>query len=182
MRDPMRSLLTELSDEFGSLRMFRPNRDVRFSRDKSPYKLWTAATTESHAVGGVGYYLEASATGVVGGYGAMLLASDQLRRFRAALDDEVSGAEFERIERRLASRSLPVSHGAEEPLRSSPRGYPADHPRIRFLRWKGAAVVREWPRAEWMHTRETIDAIRDVWRAAAPLKTWLDTHVVDRSP
>ena len=39
VREPMRALLTDLSEEFGPLRMFRPNRDVRFSADKSPYKL-----------------------------------------------------------------------------------------------------------------------------------------------
>ncbi|GHG47000.1 hypothetical protein GCM10011331_07440 [Flavimobilis marinus] len=122
VRTPMRSLLAELSDEFGPLRLFRPNRDMRFSTDKSPYKLWTGATSEAQAVGGIGYYLEISAKGVVTGYGAMLLAPDQLRRYRAAIDDERSGAEFEELIDVLAARSLPVSHGAEDPLKTAPRG------------------------------------------------------------
>lgn len=87
VRKPMRSLLADLSNEFGPLRMFRPNRDVRFSADKSPYKLWTGATSESRAVGGIGYYLEVSATRIVTGYGAMLMTADQVRRFRAAIDE-----------------------------------------------------------------------------------------------
>lgn len=177
VREPMRALLADLSHEFGPLRMFRPNRDVRFSADKSPYKLWTGATSEAQAVGGIGYYLEASAKGIVTGYGAMLLAPDQLRRYRAAIDDDRSGPEFERLVDALAGRSLPISHGAEEPLKTAPRGYSAEHPRIRYLRWKGAAVVQEWPRADWMHTSEALDAIRGVWRGAEPLKNWLDAHV-----
>ncbi len=51
VRDPMKALLADLDDEFPPLRMFRPNRDLRFSKDKSPYKLWVGATSESRAVG-----------------------------------------------------------------------------------------------------------------------------------
>lgn len=177
VRAPMRSLLTELADEFGPLRLFRPNRDLRFSADRSPYRLWAGATSEAQAVGGIGYYLEVSAGGIVAGYGAMLFAPDQLRRFRAAIDDETSGTEFDRLATALASQRLPLTHGAEEPLKTAPRGCSPDHPRIRFLRWKGAAVVREWPVADWMHTPETLDRVRGAWRAAAPLKSWLEAHV-----
>lgn len=177
VRTPMRALLADLSDEFGPLRMFRPNRDVRFSADKSPYKLWAGATSESQAVGGIGYYLEASATRIVTGYGAMLMAPDQLRRYRAAIDDHTSGTEFETLIDTLAARSLPVSHGAEEPLKTAPRGYPTEHPRIQYLRWKGAAIVQEWPRDDWMYTTRARDAIRDVWQGAEPLKAWLDRHI-----
>lgn len=180
VRTPMRSLLADLSDEFGQLRMFRPNRDVRFSTDKSPYKLWTGATSESQAVGGLGYYLEVSATRIVTGYGAMLMTSDQLRCFRAAIDDEATGSEFEELSGSLAAQSLPVSAGAEEPLKTAPRGYSAEHPRIRYLRWKGAAIVQEWPKADWTHTCRARDAIRGVWRGAEPLKAWLETHVSEQ--
>lgn len=178
VRTPVRELLAELSEEFGPLRMFRPNRDVRFSSDKSPYKLWTGATSEARAIGGIGYYLEASATGVVTGYGAMLMASDQLRRFRAAIDDDTSGNEFAQLLSALAAQSLPLSHGAEEPLKTAPRGYSAEHPRLQYLRWKGAAVIQEWLKDAWMHTPETLDAIRSVWHGAEPLKTWLDRYVL----
>ncbi|WP_375001949.1 DUF2461 domain-containing protein [Aeromicrobium sp. CTD01-1L150] len=177
VRAPMGSLVGQLSDEFGPLRMFRPNRDVRFSKDKSPYKLWTGATSESQAVGGIGYYLEVSAHGIVTGYGAMLMAPDQLRRFRVAIDDEVSGTEFEQLMDTLAASSLPVSHGAEEPLKTAPRGYSMDHPRIQCLRWKGVAIVQEWTTADWMCTPEAGNAIRGVWQGAAPLRTWLETHI-----
>lgn len=177
VRKPMRSLLADLSNEFGPLRMFRPNRDVRFSADKSPYKLWTGATSESRAVGGIGYYLEVSATRIVTGYGAMLMTADQVRRFRAAIDDGASGGEFEEVTASLAAQSLPVSSGAADPLMTAPRGYSGKHPRIRYLRWKGAAVVQEWPKAAWMHTSSAHGAIHDIWRGAEPLKAWLETHV-----
>lgn len=177
VRDPMRALLAELADEFGPLRMFRPNRDVRFAKDKAPYKLWAGATSESRAVGGIGYYIEVSAARLVTGFGAMAMARDQLERFRAAIDDEQSGQAFEEMRHKLASESIPVSPGIVPPLKVGPRGYPSDHPRAEVLRWKGAAVVQEYDRAPWMHTREALDRVRTVWRGAAPLEAWLGAHV-----
>ncbi|MGD9695944.1 MAG: DUF2461 domain-containing protein [Thermoleophilia bacterium] len=177
VRGPMLALLAELDDEFGPLRMFRPNRDLRFSRDRSPYRLWAGATSESRAVGGIGHHLRVSAAGLAVGYGAMALARDQLRRFRVALDDEGSGREFEDLLATLARRSLPVTCGIDPPLKRVPPGYPTAHPRAELLRWKGAAVVREQARAGWMHTAEALDRIRDVWRGARPLREWLAAYV-----
>lgn len=177
VRDPMQVLVETLSAEFGPLRLFRPNRDTRFSNDKSPYKLCIAASSESQAVGGVGYYLEASARGMIAGYGAMVMDADQLRRFREAIDAEESGRAFERLCESQASRSLPVSPGFHELLKTAPRGYSVDHPRIEYLRWKGAVIVQEWPLADWMHTPEVLNMVRGVWCGAVPLRDWLDTYV-----
>lgn len=177
VRQPMLALLADLAEEFPPLRMFRPNRDVRFAKDKSPYKLWAGATSESRAVGGTGYYLEVSASGLVTGYGAMAMSRDQLQRFRAAIDDETSGHQFEKVLATLTGRSLPVTSGAESPLKSCPRGYASTHPRSQFLRWKGAVVIQEYDKADWMHTPKTLDTVRDVWHGAQPLKDWLDAHV-----
>jgi len=179
VRQPMQVLLADLNGEFPPLRMFRPNRDVRFSKDKSPYKLWAGATSESRAVGGTGYYLRVQASGVVTGCGAMVMARDQLQRFRASLDDDASGHRFEELTTELAARSLPVTSGAEPPLKGAPPGYPKSHPRAEFLRWKGAVIVKEYERAEWMHAPEALGRIRDVWRGAEPLKEWIDTQVGD---
>lgn len=177
VRKPMSALLAELAEDFGPLRMFRPNRDIRFAKDKSPYKLWTGATSESRAVGGIGYYLSVSATQLVTGYGAMVMASDQLQRFRAAIDAEKSGREFEDLLIALAGNALPVTSGAEPPLKKVPAGYPVTHPRAEILRWKGAAVVQEYDKADWMLTSEALSRIRDVWHGAQPFKDWLSTHV-----
>lgn len=176
-RDPMKALLADLNDEFPPLRMFRPNRDVRFSKDKSPYKLWVGATSESRAVGGIGYYLRVDASGLATGYGSMMMARDQLQRFRAALDADSSGHRFQELTIRLAAKSLPVTCGAQPPLKTSLQGYSKTHPRIEFLRWKGAAVIKEYAKADWMSTPEAFDRVREIWRGADPLKEWMDTHV-----
>ena len=173
VKAPMSELVDELSSEFGPLRMFRPNRDLRFTQDKSPYKLWTGATSTPQATGGIGYYLSVSATGITTGYGAMRMTTDQLRRFRGAIDADASGIRFEEITQQLATQGLPVSPGADQPLKNAPRGWSTDHPRINFLRWKGAAVVQ--------HTPQVHDRIRDTWAAVEPLRAWLNEHVSPRN-
>ena len=102
VKAPMSALVDELSGEFGPLRMFRPNRDLRFARDKAPYKLWTGATSTPQATGGIGYYLSVSTTGITTGYGAMRMTADQLRRFRGAIDADISGIRFEELTQELA--------------------------------------------------------------------------------
>lgn len=160
VRDPVKALLAEFEGEFPPLRMFRPHRYLRFSKDKSPYKLWVGATSESRAVGGTGYYLRLEASGLVTGCGAMELARDQLRRFRSALDDERSGQRFAELTTQLAAKSLPVTSGVQPPLKTAPPGYPKTHPRGEFLRWKGAAIVKEYDKADWMSAPEALDRVR----------------------
>src|SRR5438552_9962360 len=62
VKEPMEALCAELDGEFGPLRMFRPYRDVRFSKDKSPYK--TAAAAANEAEHGDVYYLHLSSSGL----------------------------------------------------------------------------------------------------------------------
>ena len=63
VKAPFEALSELVAGEFGPLRMFRPNRDVRFSKDKSPYKTRGYAVTEGD--GGEAYYVEISAMGLV---------------------------------------------------------------------------------------------------------------------
>ena len=62
--------------EFGEGKIFRPNRDVRFSADKSPYKTNIAAMLAG------GGYIQFSAEGLGAGNGFYVMAPDQLDRYR----------------------------------------------------------------------------------------------------
>ncbi|WP_371519275.1 DUF2461 domain-containing protein [Kitasatospora sp. NBC_01300] len=122
VRAPMELLLAELEPEFGPGKIFRPNRDVRFSADKSPYKTHIGAHLES------GGYVQLSADGLACGNGMYQLAPDQLDRYRAAVAEDVSGAELERVIAAV-EQDGPRVHGRSS-LRTAPRGFPKDHPRI----------------------------------------------------
>ena len=105
VRAPMLALLDELADH-GPFHVFRPNKDVRFSKDKTPYKDHIAAYGESE--GGAGFYVQFSATGMIAGSGYYHMAADQLDRFRAALDSDAVGGEIAAITERLGREGIGV--------------------------------------------------------------------------
>jgi uncharacterized protein (TIGR02453 family) len=172
VRAPMTALLDELF-EYGPYHVFRPHRDVRFSKDKAPYKDHIAAYGESE--GGAGFYVQFSAAGMVAGSGYYHMASDQLDRFREALDGDSVGAEIVAITDRLRVKGLEIT--AIGSLKTAPRGYSRDHPRIELLRLKGLVATRHWKPAKWMQTKAVVERVRDTWLAAAPVNAWLDSHV-----
>lgn len=178
VRGPMRALLRELEDEFPPLRLFRPNRDLRYTRDKSPYKLSTGATSDATPVGGSGYHLHMDADGLTIACGAMVMSLAELQRFRESIGDDHRGGQFESLADKLASASLPVTPGFHPALKRVPSGYPADYRRADLLRWKGAAMSVEFETAPWMHTHDVADKIRQAWRTAQPLMDWLEAHVI----
>ena len=91
VKAPFLALSDEIEREFGPLHVFRPNRDIRFAKDKSPYKTAAAAVTESE--GGAAYYVQISSEGLYVGSGYYHLAPDQLERYRAAVADAKTGPE-----------------------------------------------------------------------------------------
>jgi uncharacterized protein (TIGR02453 family) len=169
VRSPMLALLAELATEFGDGRIFRPYRDVRFSADKSPYKTHMGATL---AAGG---YVQLSVDGLAAGCGYWDMATDQLVRFRAAVADDRTGGEVEAVLAALARKGIGLtSHGE---LKTAPRGYPKDHPRIELLRMKGLATWQAWPVAPWLGTAKAKDRVVTFLRASRPVRDWLDAHV-----
>jgi len=172
VREPLDELLAEFAD-LGPFHVFRPYKDVRFSKDKIPYKDHQGAYVESQ--GGAGHYVQVSGHGLLAGTGYYSMASDQLERFRAAVDADAVGAEIEGIVSRLERKGYTAGSIGE--LKTAPRGYPKDHPRITLLRRKGLMVSRSWEPAAWMGTRSLVTKVRDCWRGAAEMNEWLDLHV-----
>ncbi len=168
VKGPMEELLAELADDFGPGRVFRPYRDVRFSKDKTPYKLNCAA----HLPGG---YLSFSADGLMVGSGLYMPAPDQLHRFRASIDNATTGPDLESIVAVLRKAGYDV--GAHEVLKTAPRGYDKDHPRIGLLQQKGIVMSRSWPVGAWLATRKAKDRVVACLEAARPLNVWLERNV-----
>jgi uncharacterized protein (TIGR02453 family) len=168
VKAPMVELLDELSHEFGDVRLFRPYRDIRFSADKSPYKTHIAAMI------GAGY-VQLSARGLLAGAGTYHMETDQLDRYRNAVDEDSSGRALERVARDLRRARLDVQ--GTDALKTAPQGYPKDHPRIELLRYKGVVVVKAWPVAAWLGTPSAKKRVVELFHAAAPLVDWLAEHV-----
>ena len=174
VRAPLEVLLDDLAPEFGEAKVFRPNRDTRFSKDKSPYKTAAAAVVGS-PYSGHSLYIQLSASGLMLGGGIFHGASDQLARLREAIDDDRTGTELERIVADIRTRKGQI--GAHEQLKTAPRGYAKDHPRIELLRYKGLIGWYEHPPRAWLHKPEARDRVADAWRSLGPLNDWLRTNV-----
>jgi len=169
VKAPMEELLADLRRRFGEGKIFRPYRDVRFSKDKTPYKTNIAATMEK------GGYVSLSADAFSVGTGYYMMAKDQLARYRAAIDADKTGRQLERIIAKLTAAGIDVT--AHDTLKTAPRGYPKDHARIELLRMKGCIAWREWEIGAWLDTSEPKDRVVDFLDAAKPLVKWLDTNV-----
>jgi hypothetical protein len=105
-----------------------------------------------------------------------VLARDQLARYRGAVDDDRSGAALVDAVDRAQRGGLDVSGGPRQ-LRTAPRGWPKDHPRIELLRWGGCVAGRDLGRPAWLGTRRAAGEVGKVWQQAEPLVAWLDQHV-----
>jgi len=174
VRQPMEALLSELERDLGSdieVKIFRLNRDLRFSPDKRPYKEHLGAYLSSTRAGGL--YLQISDDGLYMAIGTHEMAADQLTRFR----DAVASKEGEKLARIVAALAKDGYHVTEPSFKRVPAGYPADHPRAELLRCKGLMPSRNWKPGPWLQTAEAKDRVRNAIKASKPLTSWLDTQV-----
>jgi uncharacterized protein (TIGR02453 family) len=168
VRWPMLALLDDLVPVFGRAHVFRPNRDIRFSADKSPYKTAIGATTEG------GGYVQLSARGLFVAAGYWQTASDQVARLREAVVDERAGPALAGLVEALEAQGYEIS-GTQ--LKTCPRGYDPTHPRLRLLRHKTLTAHRDFGVPAWLPTPAARDQVAEAWRAMRPLSRWLDGHV-----
>ncbi|QIK75091.1 DUF2461 domain-containing protein [Nocardioides piscis] len=167
---PMKALTAALEPEFGAAKVFRPYRDVRFAKDKTPYK------THQGAFVGVapatGWYVEVSPRGIRTGAGFYNADPPTLAAFRDAITDDTTGARLQRLLAKIEKSGFEISG---EQLKTAPRGYDREHPRIGLLRHKQLFAGRLIGFDPVIHTADLVDVVRDDWRAFRPLVDWLSS-------
>ena len=174
VRQPMTALCEALAPEFApdgqSAKVFRPYRDVRFAKDKTPYKTHQGAFVAAGPA--TGWYVEISARGLRVGAGFYEASGERLARIREAMADDKSGPKLQRVLRKLEKDGFEISG---ERLKTSPRGYDADHPRIELLRHKQLFAGKSFG-FEGLDSPDVLDRVRGDWRALRPLVEWVATH------
>jgi uncharacterized protein (DUF2461 family) len=98
----------------------------------------------------------------------------QLDRYRRAVADDIPGGELDRIVAAIRAHGIGVE--GRDTLKTAPRGYAADHPRIGLLRCKGLVAWQEWPVEPWLETAAARDEVAGFLRTARPLSEWLAAH------
>jgi uncharacterized protein (TIGR02453 family) len=162
---PLRELVDIAEPRYGPGRVMRQHRDLRFSRDKTPYR-----TTASMWAGGVGgVYLQLSTGGLEVGGGLYEPSRDQLARARQAIAEHPDAAdELAAGLQTLADEGYELAGSS---LKTAPRGFPPDHPHIELLRLCHYAALRHLPASA------TLDEIQQAWVGVQPLLDWIDSHV-----
>jgi uncharacterized protein (TIGR02453 family) len=175
IRGQMEALLSELSEQFGGeVKMFRQNRDIRFSADKSPYKTNTYGVIYGSGIAAEGLYASISAGGLVAGSGYHMMTRDQLDRYRDQVDNDKHGPELMKLVAKAEKAGLELWG---ETLAAAPRGYPKDHERIELLRRKSLSLGATLTFGRGISRSDGLQFVTKTWRAAAPVTGWLDEHV-----
>lgn len=167
VRGPFEALGAELEPEFGAVKIFRPYRDVRFSADKTPYKLHIGMVSYANAT----HYLQLSDEGLMVGGGVYDVPPAALARFRETVDDPRTAEDLDALLLELRDAGFELLR--EGALKTAPRGYRTDHPRLELLQLKRLAVGRREPPADWMWTPDAYDVIADDWRTVSIWCAWL---------
>jgi uncharacterized protein (TIGR02453 family) len=172
---PMRELTAALEADFGSAKIFRPYRDVRFSRDKTPYKTHQGAFV--HAAESTGFYFEISARGVRIGAGFYHASPDRLAGYRDATAADGSGRQLSRIVNKLAAAGFDI--GGDR-LKTKPRGVDPDHPRLELLRHRSLFAGRMLGFDPVIHSPDLVEVVRTDWQTLRPLVDWVVRHTAGR--
>lgn len=176
VRAPLLALAARLEPDYGKAHIYRPHRDVRFSKDKSPLKDHQGMYLEMR--NGLGWYLQVSTGGLMAAGGWYQSTPAQLQRFREHIDTAINLPLPGLIEQ-CRSAGLEVNG---EQLKTKPRGYPADHPRLDLLRYKTLYLRKDWEPEPWMEGPELDGRIRSVWESMRPLLDWLADTVGPGDP
>jgi uncharacterized protein (TIGR02453 family) len=167
VRAPMKELADALAEDFGDAKLFRPHRDVRFSKDKSPYKTYQDMYVPVGPA--LGWYMRISAPGVIAGAGFYDAPPDKLRALRDVIAGP-RGTELEEILKPLVAAGFDIGG---DTVATVPRGFDKDHPRIELLRHKSITAIHSYGFEPLIHSPQLLDAIRSDWTAARPLVEWL---------
>jgi uncharacterized protein (TIGR02453 family) len=181
---PMQSLIVSLQPEFEKFApefdlhpkrsLFRIYRDIRFSKDRTPYKTHAAAhfvvRGKPKGLEGSGYYLHIEPGEVFLGAGIYIPDNDQLKKIRKALD--IKAIEFLRIIKKTRFKKLFGLPDGNK-LQRVPQGYPADHPMAEWLKLKQFFVGVEYD-DKICRTSDFISTVSIVFQTATPLVRFLN--------
>jgi uncharacterized protein (TIGR02453 family) len=166
-REPMKALMAAIDPPFGAGWLSRINNDMRFNRDRAPYKTRIEASVKGH-------YVSVGAQGMYVGTGIYKPEPAMLRQLREAMAADASGRKLQAIVTALRRKGCTVS--THEASAGPPRGYQADHPRIELLKMKDIHAGRMLEPSV-LSTPKALTHVKKVMVDLKPFHAWIQTHV-----
>jgi uncharacterized protein (TIGR02453 family) len=154
--------------------IFRIYRDIRFSKDKTPYKIhlgiwmWQGEGAKFESSG---YYFHLEPPNIMLGVGLHTFSKNLLKAYRDAVVDPVAGPALV-----VAVQEVAVKGGYQlggEHYKRVPRGYDPDHPNADLLRYKGLTVGNEVPIPGEFYSEALIDYSYKKYADMYPIQYWL---------
>lgn len=178
VREPLRRLGEALAPRFGTPHLYRPHRDLRFSKDKRPIKDHQGMAVELG--NGVAWYAQVSGTGLMVAGGWYSGSAAQLADYRRAVESD-EGERLADLAEQVQGKGFTI--GGDR-LKTRPRGVAGDHPRLELLRHRTLYAWQTWEPAAWMGTERAASRVAEAWATLTPLMEWLAEHVgpADVSP
>lgn len=155
--------------------IFRINKDVRFSKDKRPYKdhldfaFWEGEKKSSSS----SLFLRVSPDGVFIGAGFHLGCPEHQKALRASVADTESGKFLATVAKKLRKTGYDLEG---KHYKRFPRGFPDDGPAAEFLLHNALYVVTE-DKPKVACESDLLNVCIRHWKAAMPLHRWLIAHV-----
>ena len=168
VRAPMHELVDALEPQFGPGKVFRPYRDVRFAKDKTPYKTQQGGFCSAGGEA-TGWYVQLDARGVRVGAGTYAMSPPARGTFRDAVGS-ARGAVLQRLLDDLVAAGWSVEG---EQLKTRPRGCDPEHPRLALIRHTSLWVSRDYGFDPVVHAGELLERVRTDWEECRRFVEWM---------
>lgn len=152
--------------------LFRINRDVRFSKNKSPYKTNMGASINPGGKKdmGAGYYMHIEPGKSFLAGGCYMPQAEMLTKIRQEID--YNTANFKKILNAKDFKTYFKELSQDDKLKTAPKGYPKDHPELNLLQHKHFIVMHPLKDSEVMDKNFPIYAAK-VFKSMLPLNQFL---------
>ena len=98
---------------------------------------------------------------------------NQRHALRSAIDNTIHGAELEQLVKKYTRAGWEIGGDV---LKTAPRGWSPEHPRIELLRHKSLTIARDYGFDEVIHSGALVRQVRKDWRTGTPLIDWVCRH------
>ena len=168
-----------VADQRANKSIFRIYRDVRFSKDKTPYKtnlaLWFPTGVSGEKFNNPGYYFSLEADNLMLGVGIHGFSKSLLNAYREAVIDRELGP----VLAQTVAETLAKGYGiGEKTYQRAPRGYDPDHPYANLLLYSGLTAGFQTGIPAELHSSELVDYCFEKYTDLAPLVHWLEKMIV----
>lgn len=186
--EPMKALLEGLLPAIGKAykglpikepKIFRIQRDVRFAKDKSPYKTNIAAMVgldtgpgDEEFGGAAAIYMHFGLEESFGAAGHWMLPGPDLEKFRKLILDEDDGEELAKRVKKLEAKGFGVA--SFEALKRVPRGFDPEHPRAELLKLKGLGFDFPKVPAALVYSPKLLPWLSEQLKQCATAVEWLE--------